>query len=79
MINEVLIFKNLCVWLFCLHVCLYTRGRSGGNEGRQGHEVPCDFSEQPCGSCEWNSGALEEQPVVLDTEACLQVINEVLV
>ena len=57
----------LCIWVFCLHVHLYTRRgiRSHGTIVTDGCRLPCEFWEL-------NSGPLKEQPVLLNTEPSLQ-------
>jgi hypothetical protein len=44
---------------------------------RRGHQIP-DGCEPSCGYWELNSEPLEEQPVLLTAEPCLQLKKEVL-
>lgn len=60
------------MWVFCIHVCLYTICIPGAHGGQKGTGVR-DGYELPCGCCDSNSGPLEEHPVPLTAEPSLQL------
>jgi hypothetical protein len=66
-------FKKLFIYLFCMWVhCSCFR------HTRRGHRIITDGCEPPFACWELNSGPLEEQPVLLNTEPRMSPALEAL-
>ena len=59
------VFKNLCVYINALSVCLSVHQK-------RALDPIIDICELPCSCWELNSGFLEEQPVLLTPKPSLQ-------
>ena len=69
----------LCVFVFCIHVCLCITYMQYPKEGIRSPETGVtDHCELPCVCLESNLRPLQEQPVLLITEPSLQALTALL-
>lgn len=73
------IYLILCIWDFCLHVCMYTTmyildAWEGQKRVSSSRTAVTDGCQPLCGCWDLNSDPLEEQPMFLPAEPFLQLL-----